>query len=323
MSEVSIIVPCYNLEDHIEECVSSLLGQTFSNFELLLIDDGSSDRTLSILKEYEKNDNRIRVFTHSNQGVSFTRNRGIDLATADYIIFVDGDDYVKNDFIEQHIKNMSPETWLLSGMVGVKNNEEEKSIYFKQLLELFPTHEIEKENVLKLLQYNSLSSPWCKVFSRKTLIDNKIKFDVSVTYQEDLLFNLSYLKYISEIKIIDYFGYFYEEHPGSLSSRFHQSFSQVEELYKELKLLIRTDSDKEIVQKFIFQTTLRKIANVFHVKSTKSKQEKLEELKDIFNSEYYSFSFSYIDKSQVNFLLKKVLKLKSSQLLYAYFSLRK
>ena len=97
--KVSIVVPVYNVEKYLKRCVNSLIGQSYSNLEILLVDDGSKDSSLSICKEYELKDSRIRVFHKENEGLGLTRNYGIERATGEYITFVDSDDYLTSDAI--------------------------------------------------------------------------------------------------------------------------------------------------------------------------------------------------------------------------------
>lgn len=98
--KVSVIVPVYNVEKYLKRCVDSLIGQSYSNLEILLVDDGSKDNSFSICKEYELKDSRIRVFHKENEGLGLTRNYGIERVTGEYITFVDSDDYLKLDAIE-------------------------------------------------------------------------------------------------------------------------------------------------------------------------------------------------------------------------------
>ena len=97
--KVSIVVPVYNVEKYLKRCVDSLIEQSYSNLEILLVDDGSKDSSLSICKEYELKDSRIRVFHKENEGLGLTRNYGIERATGEYITFVDSDDYLTSDAI--------------------------------------------------------------------------------------------------------------------------------------------------------------------------------------------------------------------------------
>ena len=100
----SIIVPCYNVEKYIEKTIKSILTQTFDDFELILVNDGSTDKTKNILDEYFQKDKRINVINKKNSGVSEARNEGIKIAVGKYIYFLDGDDYITNDFYQKQQK---------------------------------------------------------------------------------------------------------------------------------------------------------------------------------------------------------------------------
>lgn len=101
--KVSIIVPVFNLEDYIEDCVKSLLKQTYSNIEIILVDDGSSDESLTIIKHLAKNDDRVIFTTQTNGGAAKARNTGLDIASGEYVTFVDGDDRLSSNTIEENI----------------------------------------------------------------------------------------------------------------------------------------------------------------------------------------------------------------------------
>lgn len=321
--QISIIIPCYNIDSYLPKCIESLLSQTFSNFELLLINDGSSDTTLNICEQYAKTEHRIRVYSHENKGVSFTRNRGIELAQGDYIMFVDGDDWVKEDFIAKLFFDHEEYTWPISGMINVKGSEIVNSGYFIKLLKLFPDRKIGRNNFLKVLEYYSLSSPCARIYSKNIVIDNNIWFQEKITYQEDLVFNLVYLKYIQYIKLIDYFGYNYVQHKNSSTANFHKNFEAIEILFDNLKTMIISNHDKLIVKEFIFQTVLRKISNIFHKNSNKNFSEKIMELSILFHSSYFNFTYDYIYITSINLLLKTILKLKSPRLIIIYFKIKR
>ena len=103
----SVIIPCYNVEKYIENTIKTVLNQTYKDFEIILIDDGSKDSTLAILNNLKETDNRIKIFTQPNKGVSYTRNRGIDIAKGEYIYFLDADDEIKNTLFEEANKVFS------------------------------------------------------------------------------------------------------------------------------------------------------------------------------------------------------------------------
>ena len=118
---VSIIVPIYNVEQYISKCIESILAQTYRDFELILVDDGSPDMCGTICDEYARTDSRVYVIHQENKGLSAARNAGISLAKGEYISFIDGDDYVEKDFFERIIRNrrLNPLEVLLSWLVRI------------------------------------------------------------------------------------------------------------------------------------------------------------------------------------------------------------
>ena len=98
--KISVIVPVYNVEQYLPRCIESILAQTYNDFELLLINDGSSDNSGNICDEYAKNNSRVRVFHKENGGVSSARNMGLDNAQGEYVVFVDSDDFIRNKYLE-------------------------------------------------------------------------------------------------------------------------------------------------------------------------------------------------------------------------------
>lgn len=106
---ISVIIPAYNIEAYIERCLDSIVGQTYENLEVIIVDDGSTDRTGELLDQYKENDHRIKVFHKKNGGVSSARNFGLDVAHGDYIGFVDGDDVIEKDMFQMLIELMEQE----------------------------------------------------------------------------------------------------------------------------------------------------------------------------------------------------------------------
>ena len=318
---ISIIIPCYNIATHIGQCIDSVLAQSYPHFELILIDDGSMDDTLVICQEFAKKEDRIKVFSHENKGVSYTRNRGVESATGEWLMFIDGDDYIKPDYIESLIAQCDHHVWPICGMINVQKGKETENENYHQLLELFPDRIIHKKDFLYLLKYHSYSSPWARMYERSVIIQNKIVFPENVSYQEDLLFNIKYSKHIDAVKLVNYFGYYYIEHPTSSTGRYHHNFNHIDLLYRELKKYIQSEKDQEILQEFILQTCLRNISNIFHRDSPKTKKQKKEEIRAIFDHNYYQFSKVYVDRLNINFFLKLILKFKNVSLTYLYFKL--
>lgn len=319
LPKVSVIIPCYNIEQHLPKCIESILIQSFDDFELILINDGSTDDTKVVCESHAKQDSRIKVFHQENAGVSAARNLGLQHATGDLLIFIDGDDYIKNDYIEQLVNNYVKGNWPICGMINVRNENPICNKDFQNLLDIYPERMISKSNFMDLLKYYSFSSPCARIYSAKIIKDHELKFDPKITYQEDLLFNLEYVQFIEKVTLLDYFGYYYIEHMTSSSGRFHQNFNHVDLLFQKLNNFVRSKDDTNTLKEFILQTTLRKIANVFHTKSLRSKEDKLRELNKLFGSTYFKYTSDYLDKLKINIILKRILKLKNSLLLYFYF----
>jgi len=129
---VSIIIPVYNVESYLERCLNSVINQTEKNIEIICIDDGSTDNSLNILKSYENKDKRIKVFFQENRGAGFSRNRGIDIAQGKFIYFLDSDDWLEEDAIENlliNIRSNNAEVTLFNALVHYPNNRFEEIIY--------------------------------------------------------------------------------------------------------------------------------------------------------------------------------------------------
>ena len=214
MPYVSVIVPVYNAEKYIERCLRSISNQSFQDIEVLVINDGSSDRSLDVAKEYAKSDLRIKIFSQDNQGVSAARNLGIEKASGEYICFVDADDYIESTMIQKLLQ--ASDTKVLGICNYVLNDFSNKILcnmprtsYLKTgtaLYEDFLVGELGKQIAF---------SSWNKIFSLQVIRDNGIRFPKDVAIGEDMIFVLRYLCHIEQIRCVDEGLYHYRIHPGS------------------------------------------------------------------------------------------------------------
>ena len=185
----SIIVPIYNLEKKLERCLRSLQQQTYQNLQVMLIDDGSNDRSLEICKEFEKEDKRFKVLHHQNKGVSYTRNRGIECATGKYIMFVDGDDICLDDMVDQYVKAAEKKLCRYCYR-GIESNRTRRELFDKDSRN---KGRGSKKNLLgKLVQEREWNIWICtnKMYLLSIIKDNRIRFRENMTAQEDLSFAL-------------------------------------------------------------------------------------------------------------------------------------
>lgn len=191
---VSIIVPIYNAENTLNRCIDSILKQTFTDWELLLIDDGSIDRSHELCDEYAAKDQRIEVFHKKNGGVSSARNTGLDHAKGIWITFVDSDDFIDTTFLDSFIKSQSCDLYI----AGIQ--------FINSTTILLPPEEcikIEDVTVLDdLLNKLYFTVPWGKVYRNDIIQQNKIQFNINLKIGEDTDFVLRYLLYTNNIKLI-------------------------------------------------------------------------------------------------------------------------
>ena len=220
--KVSIIVPVYKAEPYIRKCIDSILSQTFTNFELLLIDDGSPDNCGKICDEYAELDARVHVFHKENCGVSAARNLGLDHAKGDYVCFIDSDDWIDPDMLETLIGwEQKKQTDLL--FFGLKY---ESAVDYSDTMELLQKISGVYEginSVIKacyILETNEIFGWTCNKLFRNCIIqDHHIKFNEEISIQEDHIFTLAYLKYVTCLAIYSYFPYHYRITADSLTNR--------------------------------------------------------------------------------------------------------
>lgn len=213
MPKVSIIVPVYKVEQYLPRCIDSILSQTFTDFELLLIDDGSPDSSGLICDEYAKKDNRIRVFHKENGGVSSARNYGLHLACGKYISFVDADDVIHPFFIET-LYMLSPGNDVVV-CDFIKFTKEYPFSFSQSKKESFSILHLNRENFSQHI--TTFSSVWNKLFTASII--KSLQFDKSLRNAEDTLFSykaLSRCNNICYIKVPLY-GYFVR-HDGAVGS---------------------------------------------------------------------------------------------------------
>ena len=195
MIKYSIIIPVYNVEAYLEECINSLLRQTNYDYEIILIDDGSSDQSASICNKYCNY--KVKVIHQENSGVSNSRNVGINKAKGKYILFIDPDDYVLDDYLDIIDKNIGEYDMLIFSY---------NKLYMNKIIEGFKCNDvISSTNAMRcLIDDNKFCGyVWNKVYKRDIIDKYQLKFDPSVSMCEDVLFNFQYLLHSNNIKAID------------------------------------------------------------------------------------------------------------------------
>lgn len=211
--KLSVIIPIYNSEQHLKRCLDSVMAQRFTDFELLLIDDGSTDSSFEICQSYAQNDNRIRIIQKQNGGPGAARNLGISESKGEWIVFIDSDDWVDPNHLESLTDDIEEGIDLvMHGRYGGK-----QYLKYKNKIEVIDSKDNQiLFNELNLTPNGQICS---KLFNSKIIKTNRIEFVPEIRMSEDVLFILSYLSKSDRMKYRDLYTYHYELNPDSLSQK--------------------------------------------------------------------------------------------------------
>lgn len=254
-NKISVIIPVYNAEKYLSRCIDSILRQSYANFELLLIDDGSVDNSARICDDYQLSDNRIFVVHKKNSGVSATRNVGLDLASGQYITFVDADDYVSDNYLEILISNIEDEIGMIIGSAQKIINDShfcDYKVYEKKEKVVF-------SNEYDIRQWYRQSEVWGTLI-RKDIISN-IRFADDLYVGEDLLFISQAIKQSKIMKFLPDIIYYYNV---AEESAYYGKFN--EKKYTEIiawERVIRLFDDYPNVQKTCYGRYFHHIIEIY------------------------------------------------------------
>ena len=291
---ISIIVPVYNAEKYIEKCIDSIIGQTYKNIEIILIDDGSTDSSGIICDKYLKKDARIKVLHINNSGVSNARNIGLDKATGEWIVFVDSDDWIESNFCEKLYAGLisNPKVDIVcSGYKRIYSYTEEfincnnKNILYNA-----------NQYLLKLLNVqNGYGFCHMKMIRRDCIKD--IRFNNKLVVAEDALFNMQILKNVNEVLQIGEGLYNYRFNENSLVRKYDKNYvtkylNAMKETYKYLKN--EYPNNEYVMNNFYnyvsYHVLLIAVNYCFNPKNGKNFIDQKKLLKKIYNIELFKKS---------------------------------
>ena len=215
MIKMTIVIPVYNAEKYLDQCLNSIMYRKPIDVEVIVVDDGSTDKSFDICKKYEDLSKNIRVFHKNNTGVSDTRNFAIKKANGKYITFVDSDDFLSDDYYNVILNDL----------------EDDKDIYFFEYNQVLTNRKIafhiNKDNinnknfVEEIFKDISIGGYlWNKIFKLDIIKSNNIYFDKNISYCEDLLFVCSFVKYVEKYKVIEKTLYNYRMRKNSVSNNY-------------------------------------------------------------------------------------------------------
>ena len=323
--KVSIIIPVYNVEKYLDRCMDSVLNQSLTDFEIIMVDDGSPDNCPAMCDEYARKDARIKVIHKENGGLGFARNSGLDAATGEYVAFIDSDDYVSLSYIEDLyecaakndadavfsgycVREMdgSITTYPIPYKNSVRTGEHTKTVLYDMLGSL-PGYKYD--------QYVSMSC-WAALYNRQFIEDNELRFYSEKKYiSEDIIFNMMFFDKAECVASVDKNEYFYCVNMDSLSSKFiFDRYERNKILYnKEIELLEQykmTERGKKRAQRTFLGNTRVCLKQICKYEKF-TVREKTDKINEICNDELvkmvlseYPWKKNPIKQRMVSFMMK-------------------
>lgn len=296
----SVLVVNYNKEEYLEKCLNSIINQTYKNFELIIVDDGSTDNSRNIINKYKKYDN-VKIYLKENTGVSDSRNYAIDKVKTKYFTFVDSDDYIDEKLLEECEKYDDYEI-LSFNSYKVKNKkikkELPKGIFYKQKGQNV-LYKYTRNNVLYLV-------PWGYIYKTELFKKNKLKYPKDYVHEDTYLTTIAILE-SNKITGIDYYGYYYNQTQNSITRardyeaqrlRIKSSIYVYKEIKKYLEKKIGDKEKRKKIISYYVSGTLYE-GNTFY---GKAKKEYIKELKKL---NLHEDIYLYNKKTKVKRILVK------------------
>lgn len=212
--KVSVIVPIYNVEKYIGKCVDSIRNQDYPNIEIIPVDDGSPDKSPQIIDEMASNDDRIKVIHEKNGGVSSARNRGIAAATGEYIMFVDGDDWVDDDYVSYFVDLIEKH--------GCDIGMDKNNYMVEKTMSADKSYRVSAEKAIEWIYLGTLFvAVWNKIYKTSLLRESGVLFNEEIWYGEGMLFNIECLQCVEEVAIGEKAVYHQTYNPDSAMRSFN------------------------------------------------------------------------------------------------------
>lgn len=326
--KVSIIVPVYNAEKYIDRCIKSIIEQTYKNVEIILINDGSKDSSLSILRDFEKKDSRITLIDQSNKGPSAARNIGIEKSTGDYIGFIDADDNIELNYIEKMIeyayrlntdmvvcnyKEVRIEGDIPSNIFTFINDGEAYNCDLKCIGEV-------------LCGRGGLV--WGKLLKSSAIKENNIKFDENISMCEDLLFTLEFIKNTKRLSRINDYLYIHNKYNDeSITAKYNKElFNEQVKVQRELEQFV---DDNNFNNSYIENLLYERLKDIMwfsiykEIINTDNLKFKLNNINQIIKNEMVVVNINKFDRNGcVDKAIMESIKMKNSRLVYILSCLR-
>lgn len=300
---ISIIVPVYNTENYLQDCIDSLVRQSYQDIEILLIDDGSTDNSLEVCREYAKKDSRVRVIHKENSGVSDARNLGLDMAKGQYISFCDSDDLVDLNLYTMLLDKMKKYDVdrIVGGYSYLYNDG--RTLYCKPRMK---DGKYEARDILELMIDDGTMSGFLfsgvnnSIFKKKIIDEWNIRFDSNIKYNEDSLFSFQYMLHSNSIYSIQSIStYYYRQHMTSATKK-----RTVEDKYSPLRNKLYSMELNELNINFDIQMKRRMITEalwqIMDISIMESSPEAIKDIGNILQNVEFQENLSYVFSRNLN-----------------------
>lgn len=328
--DISIIIPVYNIENFLRQCIESVINQTLKTIEIILIDDGSTDNSGNICDEYAKSDNRIVVIHQKNKGASYARNVGLKIAKGEWVTFVDSDDWVENDLYEVAMKELNekqadvfmfnyynnyPKKQMKNNKAPqidfiVENNEVRKlqlcildtrAIKTLKVYGIYTQQDVEFQ--YRNQEWLGMSYLWNKIFRKSLIQSNNLKIlleDFKRVIYEDGIFCYQYFNKVKKVQYCSKCLYHHRRLENSIMKSFNPQIIQISNQILNEYFIEEKQKEKPKLQQ-VYVRAIRNFRDIcflylFHKKNKESKREKIKELEKIVNHSIYQEAFKNIDE---------------------------
>lgn len=309
---VSIIIPIYNSEKYLKQCLQSIKNQSYKKLEIILIDDGSTDSSGRICDQFEKEDCRCKVRHIKNQGVSNARNCGIKIAVGTYMMFIDSDDWIPVDYVKNLMTAIKKDKYDLAACPIYGQIKKEWKDFS------FDFHQYDSDKFLFLSENYFLYGPVCKIYLSMIIKENQILFPKEISYGEDLIFNVEYLKKCQKIFITNQTFYNYRlENEDSLSRKYREDQFVMEKILNDkLFELIKIKGIKdEKLEKYYYRRIVDSAYNIILKNEKNVFWEKYRFIKNILNDAILEVALKKGDTEGYSQKILNLMKRKSSIIL--------
>lgn len=257
MPKFSIIIPVYNVEKYIKKCLDSVFAQTEKDYEVIVVNDGTKDNSMDIVKNYD-----VKIVNQKNQGLSEARNTGLKNAKGEYILFLDSDDYIEKDLLKELNKSIKNKPDLVRFQI-----REVFDTYKKDYNELSFTNKSGPEAFSIICNYHFVENAWAYLYKKSYLEENNFTFKKGTIHEDFGLVPLVIMK-ASNVNSISYIGYNYVQREGSIMSQknYEKTKKKVDDFYNHYLFLIKeidkTELDSKVFKSFISNSLILKICEL-------------------------------------------------------------